>query len=179
MPPTRMRASPARRGSATTPLGPGATNLVTGIANAFMDSVPLVCVTGQVISALIGRDGFQEADIQGITIPITKHNELVRHVDEIPRAMQELSILRRPAVPGLSSSTSRATCSNTPASSTGRTRSRCAATSRTPTASTRTSWRRPPSYRAVRAPDYPLRPRRNPLMPSPRSASWPRRRTSP
>ena len=49
--------------------GPGATNLVTGIANAFMDSVPLVCVTGQVISALIGRDGFQEADIQGITIP--------------------------------------------------------------------------------------------------------------
>jgi acetolactate synthase-1/2/3 large subunit len=55
--------------------GPGATNLVTGIANAFMDSIPLVCVTGQVIKALIGRDGFQEADIQGITIPITKHSE--------------------------------------------------------------------------------------------------------
>jgi acetolactate synthase-1/2/3 large subunit len=69
--------------------GPGATNLVTGIANAYMDSVPLIAVTGQVITPLIGRDGFQEADIQGITIPITKHNELVRDVNEIPRAMQE------------------------------------------------------------------------------------------
>ncbi len=79
--------------------GPGATNLVTGIANAFMDSIPLVCVTGQVISALIGRDGFQEADIQGITIPITKHNELVRDVNRIPAAMQEafyIATTRRP-----------------------------------------------------------------------------------
>ena len=69
--------------------GPGATNLVTGIANAYMDSIPLVCVTGQVIRALLGRDGFQEADIQGITIPITKHSELVLDVNDIPRAMQE------------------------------------------------------------------------------------------
>src|SRR5574342_1029075 len=69
--------------------GPGATNLVTGIANAFMDSIPLVCVTGQVIRPLIGRDGFQEADIVGITIPITKHNELVMDVNRIPAAMQE------------------------------------------------------------------------------------------
>ncbi|TMB99963.1 MAG: acetolactate synthase large subunit, partial [Chloroflexi bacterium] len=80
--------------------GPGATNLVTGIANAFMDSIPLVCVTGQVISALIGRDGFQEADIQGITIPITKHNELVRDVNEIPRAMQEAFYIATTGRPG-------------------------------------------------------------------------------
>ncbi len=51
--------------------GPGATNLVTGIANAWMDSVPIVCITGSVVSWLIGRDGFQEADITGITLPIT------------------------------------------------------------------------------------------------------------
>jgi acetolactate synthase-1/2/3 large subunit len=80
--------------------GPGATNLVTGIANAFMDSVPLVAVTGQVISPLIGRDGFQEADIQGITIPITKHNELVRNVNEIPRAMQEAFYIATTGRPG-------------------------------------------------------------------------------
>jgi acetolactate synthase-1/2/3 large subunit len=80
--------------------GPGATNLVTGIANAFMDSVPLVCVTGQVIRALIGRDGFQEADIQGITIPITKHNELVLNVDDIPRAMQQAFYIATTGRPG-------------------------------------------------------------------------------
>ncbi len=80
--------------------GPGATNLVTGIANAWMDSVPMVCVTGQVITALIGRDGFQEADIQGITIPITKHNELVLDVNEIPRAMQEAFYIATTGRPG-------------------------------------------------------------------------------
>src|SRR5437870_4446431 len=80
--------------------GPGATNLVTGIANAWMDSIPLVCVTGQVISALIGRDGFQEADIQGITIPITKHSELVLHVSENPPAMQEAFYIATTGRPG-------------------------------------------------------------------------------
>jgi acetolactate synthase I/II/III large subunit len=80
--------------------GPGATNLVTGIANAFMDSIPLVCVTGQVIRPLIGRDGFQEADIQGITIPITKHNELVLNVDDIPRAMQQAFYIATTGRPG-------------------------------------------------------------------------------
>jgi acetolactate synthase-1/2/3 large subunit len=80
--------------------GPGATNLVTGIANAFMDSIPLVCVTGQVISPLIGRDGFQEADIVGITIPITKHNELVMDVDRIPGAMQEAFHIATTGRPG-------------------------------------------------------------------------------
>jgi acetolactate synthase-1/2/3 large subunit len=80
--------------------GPGATNLVTGIANAWMDSVPLVCVTGQVITALLGRDGFQEADIQGITIPITKHNELVLNVHDIPRVMQEAFYIATTGRPG-------------------------------------------------------------------------------
>jgi acetolactate synthase-1/2/3 large subunit len=80
--------------------GPGATNLVTGIANAYMDSVPLVCVTGQVILALLGRDGFQEADIQGITIPITKHSELVLDVNDIPRVMQEAFHIATTGRPG-------------------------------------------------------------------------------
>jgi acetolactate synthase-1/2/3 large subunit len=57
--------------------GPGATNLVTALADAYMDSVPMVAITGQVPSALIGTDAFQEADITGITLPVTKHNELV------------------------------------------------------------------------------------------------------
>src|SRR3954470_20789109 len=65
--------------------GPGATNLVTPIADAYMDSVPMVAVTGQVPSASIGSDAFQEADIRGITMPITKHNFLVTDAAEIPR----------------------------------------------------------------------------------------------
>ncbi len=69
--------------------GPGATNLVTGIATAYMDSVPLVVITGNVISTLIGTDAFQEADITGITMPITKHSYLVRNVEELPRIIHE------------------------------------------------------------------------------------------
>jgi acetolactate synthase-1/2/3 large subunit len=68
--------------------GPGATNLVTPIADAWMDSTPLVCVTGQVRSQLIGTDAFQECDITGITIPIVKHSWLVQSVDEIPHVMK-------------------------------------------------------------------------------------------
>ncbi len=64
--------------------GPGATNLVTGLANAYMDSVPIVAITGQVVSSSIGTDAFQEADIRGITFPITKHNFLVTHAEDIP-----------------------------------------------------------------------------------------------
>src|SRR5690554_895946 len=60
--------------------GPGATNLVTGIATAYMDSIPMVAITGQVAVSLIGRDSFQEADVTGITTPITKHNYLVKDV---------------------------------------------------------------------------------------------------
>ncbi len=63
--------------------GPGATNLVTGIANAMLDSIPIVCITGQVASPLVGSDAFQEVDITGVTLPITKHNFLVRRVEDI------------------------------------------------------------------------------------------------
>ncbi|KAA9008471.1 biosynthetic-type acetolactate synthase large subunit [Paenibacillus spiritus] len=69
--------------------GPGATNLVTGIATAYMDSVPLVVITGNVFSSLIGTDAFQEADITGITMPITKHSYLVRSVEDLPRVIHE------------------------------------------------------------------------------------------
>ena len=63
--------------------GPGATNLVTGIATAMMDSVPLVCITGQISSKLLGTDAFQEVDITGITLPITKHNYVVTRAQDI------------------------------------------------------------------------------------------------
>ncbi len=69
--------------------GPGATNLVTGIANAYMDSIPVVVLTGQVSTALLGSDSFQEADITGITLPITKHSYLVRDPRELPRIVKE------------------------------------------------------------------------------------------
>ncbi|WP_442955947.1 thiamine pyrophosphate-binding protein [Paenibacillus sp. MMO-58] len=68
---------------------PGATNLVTGIATANMDSVPLVVITGNVSSSLLGTDAFQEADIVGITMPITKHSYLVRDIAELPRIIHE------------------------------------------------------------------------------------------
>ena len=69
--------------------GPGATNLVTGIATAYMDSVPMVALTGNVARDLLGRDGFQEADITGITLPITKHNTLVMRASEVAQAIKE------------------------------------------------------------------------------------------
>jgi acetolactate synthase-1/2/3 large subunit len=69
--------------------GPGATNLVTGLANAYMDSSPLVAITGQVPRPMIGNDAFQEVDITGITIPITKHNYLLQKASEIPHSLQE------------------------------------------------------------------------------------------
>ncbi len=68
--------------------GPGATNLVTGIANAYMDSIPLVVITGQVPTTMVGTDAFQEVDITGITIPITKHNYLVKEPNKIPLAVK-------------------------------------------------------------------------------------------
>ena len=80
--------------------GPGATNLVTPIADAYMDSVPLVAITGQVPSAAIGTDAFQEADICGITMPITKHNFLVQHADDIPRTIAEAFHLASTGRPG-------------------------------------------------------------------------------
>jgi acetolactate synthase-1/2/3 large subunit len=80
--------------------GPGATNLVTGIATAMMDSSPLVCITGQVPTKLIGYDAFQETDITGITIPITKHNYLVTNVKDIMPAIKEAFHLARSGRPG-------------------------------------------------------------------------------
>jgi len=80
--------------------GPGATNLVTPLADAQMDSIPVVAITGQVGRALIGTDAFQEADISGITMPITKHNFLVRHGDEIAQQMAEAFHIARSGRPG-------------------------------------------------------------------------------
>lgn len=80
--------------------GPGATNLVTGIANAYMDSIPLVAITGQVGVALIGKDSFQEADIRGITTPVSKHNYLVKKVEDLPRVMKEAFYIARTGRPG-------------------------------------------------------------------------------
>ncbi len=80
--------------------GPGATNLVTAIADAYMDSVPIVAITGQVPSGAIGSDAFQEADIRGITMPITKHNYLVTDPAEIPRAVAEAFHIASTGRPG-------------------------------------------------------------------------------
>jgi acetolactate synthase-1/2/3 large subunit len=80
--------------------GPGATNLVTGIANAYMDSVPLVAITGQVHQTLMGTDAFQEIDIFGITLPIVKHNFIVRDVRAIPKVINEAFELARSGKPG-------------------------------------------------------------------------------
>ena len=80
--------------------GPGATNLVTPIADAYMDSVPMVAVTGQVASSAIGTDAFQEADIRGITMPVTKHNFLVTDPAEIPRTIAEAFYIASTGRPG-------------------------------------------------------------------------------
>jgi acetolactate synthase-1/2/3 large subunit len=87
-------------GVAVATSGPGATNLVTGIANAFMDSTPMVCITGQVHSQFIGYDAFQEVDITGITLPITKHNYLVQDASEINKVVREAFYLARSGRPG-------------------------------------------------------------------------------
>ena len=80
--------------------GPGATNLVTGIACAYMDSIPMVAITGQVPRPAIGRDAFQETDITGITLPITKHNYLVLRAADIPRVMKEAFYIANTGRPG-------------------------------------------------------------------------------
>lgn len=80
--------------------GPGATNLVTGIATAYMDSIPLVAITGQVPRSMVGTDAFQEVDITGITIPITKNNYLVENVADLPRIIREAFYLAATGRPG-------------------------------------------------------------------------------
>ncbi len=93
-------AATGRVGVCMATSGPGATNLVTPIADAHMDSVPMVAITGQVASAAIGTDAFQEADIRGITMPITKHNFLVTKADDIPRAVAEAFHIASTGRPG-------------------------------------------------------------------------------
>ena len=80
--------------------GPGAANLITGIATANMDSVPIVCITGQVANPAIGKDSFQEVDVCGITTPITKHNYLVKDVNDLPRVVKEAFFIARTGRPG-------------------------------------------------------------------------------
>ena len=80
--------------------GPGATNLVTGIATAYLDSVPLVAITGNVPNSLIGRDSFQEVDITGVTMPITKHNFLVKHVEDLADTIREAFHIAKSGRPG-------------------------------------------------------------------------------
>src|SRR3989475_4369561 len=93
------RAS-GRVGVAIATSGPGATNMVTGIATAMMDSSPIVCITGQVGSKLIGSDAFQETDITGITLPITKHNYLVTSAADVAPAIREAFAVAKSGRPG-------------------------------------------------------------------------------
>ena len=92
--------------------GPGATNAITGLTDALMDSIPLVCITGQVPTHLIGSDAFQECDTTGITRSCTKHNYLVRRIEDLPRILHEAFYIASHGRPGRSSSTSRRTCSS-------------------------------------------------------------------
>lgn len=80
--------------------GPGATNLVTGIATAYMDSVPMVAITGNVSTGLIGRDSFQEVDITGVTLPVTKHNFMVKNVEELADTLREAFFIAKSGRPG-------------------------------------------------------------------------------
>ena len=80
--------------------GPGSTNLVTGLANAYMDSIPIIAITGQVVTRLIGKDAFQEADTTGITMPITKHNFLIKSIHELPLIVREAFLIASTGRPG-------------------------------------------------------------------------------
>src|SRR5579859_7158121 len=80
--------------------GPGATNLVTGIADAYMDSVPLVAITGQVPQSMIGKGAFQETDIYGMTLPVVKHSYLITDINEIPRIVKEAFHIAQTGRPG-------------------------------------------------------------------------------
>jgi len=92
--------SSGRTGVVFATSGPGALNLVTGLADAMMDSVPLVAITGQVSRAAVGTDAFQEADVTGVTMPVTKHNYLVQDVNDIPRIIKEAFIIASTGRPG-------------------------------------------------------------------------------
>ncbi|MEN0071957.1 MAG: thiamine pyrophosphate-binding protein, partial [Propionicimonas sp.] len=93
-------AATGRVGVCMATSGPGATNLVTPLADAYMDSVPIVAITGQVGSASIGTDAFQEADIRGITFPITKHSFLITKAEDIPHAIAAAFHIAQSGRPG-------------------------------------------------------------------------------
>ena len=123
--------------------GPGATNLVTPIADAMMDSVPVVFITGQVRTELLGTDGFQEADTIGITMPIVKHSFMIQHPLEIPRVIHEAFHIARSGRPGAGPDRHPAGPLARPRSTTSRSStSRCPATSRRPRATRSRSARR-------------------------------------
>ncbi len=82
--------------------GPGATNLVTGIATAYMDSVPMVAITGNVEVDKLGKDSFQEVDIQGITMPVTKHNYMVKDINELARVIRQAFYIAKSGRPARS-----------------------------------------------------------------------------
>src|ERR1700689_3718386 len=92
--------STGKVGVVLVPSGPGATNAVTGLVDALMDSIPLVCLTGQVPTHLIGNDAFQEADTTGITRPATKHNYLVKRPEDLARVVHEAFYVARSGRPG-------------------------------------------------------------------------------
>ncbi|MEI7730408.1 MAG: thiamine pyrophosphate-dependent enzyme [Verrucomicrobiota bacterium] len=89
-----------KAGLCMTTSGPGATNLVTALADAYMDSVPLICITGQVVQSMIGRNGFQETDMFGVTLPIVKHSYLITDINDIPRIVKEAFHIATSGRPG-------------------------------------------------------------------------------
>src|SRR5688572_8590268 len=92
--------STGKPGVALVTSGPGATNTVTGLLTALMDSVPIIVLTGQTISPMLGKDAFQEADVTGITYPVVKHSYLVKNVNDIPRVMKEAFYIATTGRPG-------------------------------------------------------------------------------
>ncbi len=93
-------SSSGRTGVVFATSGPGALNLVTGLSDALMDSVPIVAITGQVARAAVGTDAFQEADVTGVTMPVTKHNYLVQEVNDLPRIIKEAFLIASTGRPG-------------------------------------------------------------------------------
>ncbi len=130
--------------------GPGATNLVTAIGTAYMDSVPMVAITGQVKTNLIGNDAFQEADVTGITRPVTKHNYLVKDVRDLGRVIREAFYIATTGRPGPSSSTCPSTSPPRRSRERWTIRCGCPATSPSP-AATRCRYRRPPRPSTTRS----------------------------
>ena len=99
-PPTATARATGRAGVCMATSGPGATNLVTGIADAYMDSVPLVAITGQVPQSMIGKGAFQETDIYGMTLPVVKHSYLITDINDIPRVVKEAFHIAQTGRPG-------------------------------------------------------------------------------